>query len=232
MVRRSGRVNEDYGPVTPHRSGCYIQVTVRRIGGGPHRAGAVGVRLPPKRRGSISGPVGSLHSIAIAAAVVGALVPAAPLAAPAPARPPTLQAVVDCRKIEDGGARLACYDAAVASMTRAEESGDLVAIDRSQRQAVRRQTFGFALPTLAIFDRGEKPAELNRVQETLASAWKNADGKWVFKLQSGAVWRQIDDWDLGSDPHPGSKITIKRASLGSYMLDVDSQPGLRVHRDE
>jgi len=153
-------------------------------------------------------------------------------AAPPPGRPPALQAVVDCSGIADGTARLACYDAAVAAMTKAEAAGDLVAIDRAQRRAVRRQAFGFSLPTLAIFDKGEKTEELNRFEDTLASATRNADGKWIVRLQSGAVWRQIDDNELSVDPRPGSKVLIRRFSLGSYMLDVDGQPGFRAHRDE
>jgi hypothetical protein len=151
--------------------------------------------------------------------------------APAPKRPEALQAVVDCRKIADNTQRLACFDAAVEKMTAAETSGDLVSLDREQRRTVRRQSFGFTLPSLTIFDRGEKAEEVDRLTATLASAAKNADGKWVFRLQDGAVWRQIDDYDLSRDPHPGSVIVIKRASLGSFMLDVDGQPGLRVHRD-
>ena len=73
---------------------------------------------------------------------------------------------------------------------------------------------------------------MNQVEEILASAHQDADGKWIFRLENGAVWRQIDDYALYKDPRPGAKITIERALLGSYKLSVDGQPGLRVHRDE
>jgi hypothetical protein len=46
------------------------------------------------------------------------------------------------------------------------------------------------------------------------------------------VWRQIDDEFLSRSPHPGSAIVIRKAMLGSYMLSVDGQPGVRAHRDE
>ena len=167
-------------------------------------------------------------SVAVAAAVFASQVAAA---TPALKRPPALQAVVDCGKIADDGARLKCFDAAVAKMTEAEKSGDLVAIDREQRRAVTRQAFGFTLPSLAVFDRGEKSDEADRLTETLAAAWHTPDGKWVFRLQNGAVWRQIDDNYLSRDPHPGSAIVIRRAMLGSYILNVDGQPALKVHRD-
>jgi hypothetical protein len=50
-------------------------------------------------------------------------------------------------------------------------------------------------------------------------------------MQDGAVWRQIDDEFLSRDPHPGSAVVIRKAMMGSFMLSVDKQPGVRAHRD-
>jgi len=169
--------------------------------------------------------------VSAAAGVLLALAAFDVAAGPAPPRPAAIQAVVDCRKLTDAGARLACYDTAVAAMTQAEDNGDLVSLDRAQRSVVRRQAFGLTLPSLSIFDRGERPEGLDRVEETLADATHDAEGKWVFRMQDGAVWRQIDDYDLSRAPHPGSAIVIKKAMLGSFMMNVDGQPALRVHRD-
>jgi hypothetical protein len=152
-------------------------------------------------------------------------------AKPAPTTAPAVQAVVDCRKIDDGVQRLACYDAATDALTKAQSSGDLVTLDREQRRAVRKQAFGFTLPSLAMFDVGEKSEEADSIDETLASARQDAQGKWIFVMQDGAVWRQIDDEFLSRDPHSGSAIVIRRAIMGSYMLSVDKQPGVRAHRD-
>jgi hypothetical protein len=147
----------------------------------------------------------------------------------APVRAPAVQAVVDCRTIADGAQRLACYDAAVSALTAAEQSGDLVSLDRRQRTAVRRQAFGLTLPTLSMFDRGEN--DVDQVDETAASARQDAQGRWTIVMQDGAVWRQIDDETLSRDPRNGSKIVIRKAMLGSFMLSVDGQPGIRAHRD-
>ena len=165
------------------------------------------------------------------AAIVGAAWSAAE-AKPqeAPTRAAVVQAVVDCRKIDDPTQRLACYDNAVAAMSNAETSGDLVTLDRKQRQAVRKQAFGFTLPTLSMFDTGEK--EVDRIDDTLANASQDANGRWIFHMEDGAVWRQIDDEFLSRRPHQGSAIVIRRAMLGSYMLSVDGQPGVRAHRDQ
>jgi hypothetical protein len=169
--------------------------------------------------------------LAAAAASIAAALPAAAIAAPhaPPQRAPAVQAVMDCRKLADDAQRLACFDAATASLAKAEESGDLVSIDRAQRNQVRRQAFGFTLPSIELFDRGE--GQLQSVKETLASARQNAQGRWTFVMQDGQVWRQIDDEFLSRNPHAGSAIEISRAMLGSFMLSVDGQPGVRAHRD-
>ncbi|MGI9169050.1 MAG: hypothetical protein ACR2FH_02570 [Caulobacteraceae bacterium] len=146
-------------------------------------------------------------------------------------RPPAVQSVLDCRKIDDGAGRLACFDAAVAAMERAESSGDLVTVDRAQRRAARHQAFGLALPSLAFLDRGEKPEEVNRITARVVGASFNPYGKLIVKLDDGAVWRQIDDNAVDRPPHTGSTAEIRRASLGSYTMKPDGQFAIRVHRD-
>lgn len=148
-----------------------------------------------------------------------------------PDNPPALQRVVDCRQIADPTQRLACFDAAVDAMEKAQASGDLVAVDKAQRQQVRRQAFGFSLPSLTIFDKGEKPAEVNRLEVVIKSAHQESLGKWVFEMEDGAVWRQIDSNELARDPRPGLKAEIRRASLGSFMLAIPGEGFIRVKRD-
>jgi hypothetical protein len=148
-----------------------------------------------------------------------------------PTRAPAMQSVLACKAITDGPQRLACFDAAVDAMAKAEQSGDLVTIDRAQRRAVRRQAFGLTLPSLAMFDKGEKPEEANRIAVIVAQASRTAAGKWVIVLEDGAVWRQIDDEPLEPAPRPGQKAVIRRAALGSYMMRLEGQSSIRVHRD-
>lgn len=167
----------------------------------------------------------------LAAVAVLAIAPSALAAEPPPRTSPLVQSVVECRAIADAGQRLACFDAAVAKMAEAEGKGDLVTLDREQRRDVRRQAFGLTLPSLSIFDRGEKPEEADRATFTVKQAWRGKDGKWVFRLETGAVWRQIDDNYLTHDPHDGSVADIRKAALGSFVMKVDGQLALRVHRD-
>ena len=48
----------------------------------------------------------------------------------------------------------------------------------------------------------------------------------------GAVWVQIDNEVLAPRPKAGSKLEIKRAALGSYVMKVDGHRPIRVRRSE
>jgi len=153
-------------------------------------------------------------------------------------RAQVLQAVVDCRPLTDANARLACYDAATARLDEAEASGQLVVVDKEQARQVRREVFGLQLPSLDIFSQaanhsaGAGPSDdINRLTGTVKSVSRHADGKWVVELDTGAVWRQIDATEIDANPHPGSKVEIRRAALGSFFMKLDGQTAMRAHRD-
>jgi len=148
------------------------------------------------------------------------------------AAPKAVQAAVDCRKLADDKARLACYDSAVDALGRQLAQGEVVAVDRTQVQQVRRQAFGFTLPSLNLFDRSGKAEEMSEVVLAVESARRMGDGKWLLRLEGGQVWRQIDTGDFSRDPKPGAQATIKKAMLGSYMMMIGGHSPVRVHRDQ
>jgi hypothetical protein len=150
----------------------------------------------------------------------------------ASAASPVIQAVLDCRQAKAADARLACYDTAVARLAQALGDGDLVSFDRAQRREVRRQAFGFNMPSLSVFDRGERPEEADSLTTRVQSASRKADGRWVIVLDGGQVWRQTDSMSLARPPRPGSAAVIQRASLGSFMISIDGHPGFRARRDD
>jgi len=161
------------------------------------------------------------------------IVGSAAAAEPAGKPPPGVQATIDCRKIGDGAQRLACYDAAVDDLGRQLAAGQVVAVDRAQVREVRKQAFGFTLPSLSLFNRaGDKPEDVDEVELAVDSARRSADGKWLIRLEGGQVWRQIDTGDFSREPKPGSRARIKKAMLGSYMMMVGGKMPVRVHRDE
>lgn len=147
------------------------------------------------------------------------------------AKAAAFQAVLDCRAIGDSAQRLACYDAAAAKMGEAETRGDIVVIDRAQASAAHRDAFGLHVPSLSFVTRALKPEEVDRVDGVVDSARADVNSRWTLKLKDGAVWRQISG-DLARPPHAGSKVQIRKGSLGSFLMNIDGQPSIKVHRDE
>ncbi len=145
------------------------------------------------------------------------------------ARTAMFQNLVDCKTKTDSAARLACYDAAVATLDVAEKKGDIVVVDRDQARAARNQAFGFALPSLAMFERGEKPEELDRVSTTVVKASRQGDGMWLIELEGGAVWVQNDSEVLTRAPKAGSKAEVRKAAMG-YFMKLDGQRAIRARR--
>ena len=170
-----------------------------------------------------------LAILVIAALALGA---SASLAtAPKPlASPAVVQALLDCGKIADNGERLACYDKAAAALQSATASGDLVAIDREQRRAARRQSFGFALPSLSFLDRGEKEGPASHVTATVEEANQDPTDRWVIRLDDGAVWEQTEPEALGRRPHKGSTVVISRGAMGGFFMTIDGEGAGKAKR--
>jgi hypothetical protein len=173
--------------------------------------------------------------LGVAALILGGAAAVAPPAVAQPkgeARAALLTKLVDCRKLTDNAARLACYDAATAALDQAEQKGDVVVIDRDKAREVRKQAFGFTLPSISIFEKGEAKEDVENMTGVVASAHVNSQGQWVVKLQDGAVWQQVDNNELFKTPKDGMPVKIRKASLGSYLMIIDNQRAVRAHRVE
>lgn len=150
-------------------------------------------------------------------------------AEPKPDRASVLAAVVDCRKVTEPTARLACYDQATAEFDRAERAGEVAVVDRGQAKVLRKQAFGFDL-SLSFFNRGSKEDAIDRVTLTLDHSSLDRDGRWRFTTTEGAVWQQTDEERVSPEPHKGSQLAVRRAALGSYFCNVDGQRAVRCQR--
>lgn len=136
-----------------------------------------------------------------------------------------------CRNVANDEARLACFDTAAAALDQGEKSGEVIIIERSQVQAARRDLFGFNMPSLPnLFSRGEADDAVNSIETALTRATQSADGKWVFQLENGAEWRQIDSMPVRFRNRPGEAVAVRNATLGSYLLTVGSSRAVRVRR--
>ncbi|MEH0197084.1 hypothetical protein V7S57_16525 [Caulobacter sp. CCNWLY153] len=164
----------------------------------------------------------------LALLVLGTL-PAAALAGPA--GPTALDAVTACRAIPEAEARLACYDKAAGALVAADAAGDIVVLDRQKVESVKREAFGFNLPKLDLFGgKGEKAEALDRVEGVAKQTWQNGTGGWTIVLEDGAKWDQVGRDPVRRAPKPGSKIAIRKASMGSFFLNIDGQTAIRARR--
>jgi hypothetical protein len=150
---------------------------------------------------------------------------------PARQRPEAFEAVMRCRAIAGEAERLRCFDAAAAAMDRAVENRDLVVVDRQQMRETRRRLFGIEVPRLNLFGGGEdRKDEVSELDGIVRSAVENGNGRWVVVLEDGGIWVQVDDNVIAIGPRAGNKVVVRRGALGSYMMRVNGQPGVRVRR--
>jgi len=152
------------------------------------------------------------------------------VAAPALAqeRSKRLAAVVDCRKIADSTERLACYDKAVADLDSAEKSREVVVVDKEQVTEARRGLFGLSLPRIRLFDSSNEP-DIDEVETSVVAITKNGNGQVSFTVEDGAHWVQTDDRTV-VNVRAGTKVTLKRAAMGSYFAKFQGSISVRVKR--
>ena len=168
-------------------------------------------------------------TIALAVASTGALAQKKDKDAPNPA-PAVYQAVIDCGAIADPQARLACFDGAVAALNAATRDRQLVVVDRSTMREARRGIFGLSLPKLKLFggDDDDDSEQVTSIDSTISGLRMAKDGMPIFVLEDGARWKQTEGRNVYAKA--GQPIHIKRAAIGSYMANVNKQPGVRVVR--
>lgn len=148
-------------------------------------------------------------------------------------RPVLFQKLIDCRTIADGTARLACYDAQVASLDEAESRNEVVVLDKAQAKKAHKGLFGLNLPDLGLFGgskAGQPVEQLDEIESVIRSASTNANGKWVLIIEDGAKWVQADT-DSPRTPKAGMPIRIRRAALGSFFANIAGRPAIRVRRE-
>ena len=146
------------------------------------------------------------------------------------ARPEAFEALVRCRAIAEDSARLRCFDEAAANMEAAAERRDLVVVDRAQVRENRRRLFGLPLPSLGGVFGSDEEDEVRSIESTVASASQIDYGRWVVRLEDGSTWVQTDNEIIAGRPRPGQPVRVNRAAMGTYMMRVNGQPGVRVRR--
>ncbi len=150
-----------------------------------------------------------------------------------------LSVLYTCSEISDPVKRLACFDRSVAGLRTAEQNKEVVAIDAKVARKIKREAFGFNLPSLskiglpkiALPSLGKKD-EADMLVADVQSVRKSGR-KYVITLKNGQVWRQVGG-RLTYVPKGDLKATIKPKSVGSFVLSLNNGKttvrGLRVRR--
>ena len=138
-----------------------------------------------------------------------------------------LAAVLACRAIESPPARLACYDRATAALRTVAAK---TAPPRA-RPLNPRKTFG--LPEAVVAEKevaaGVRAPPVARLRTNIAGLSRTGDGRIVFRLSNGQVWRELLP---GSDllVRVGDPVVISRGWLGSYWLKLANGEDCKVDR--
>ena len=146
------------------------------------------------------------------------------------APPPQVNALLACRSVTDSAERLACYDKAAAGISEAVAKKDIVVYDREAVRKTKRGLFGFSLPNLGIFGDDSDEVEVKQIDGEIVSTARNADGGYIFRLADGSRWSQMDGKPIALPPEHGDKVVVRKGMLGSYILSVAKQPGVKVKR--
>jgi len=155
-----------------------------------------------------------------------------------PATPDVLSQLYKCKQLTDDAARLACYDTGVGRVEQAQETGELVAIDRQAAEEIKRESFGFKIPSLPkigfpSFGNDDDKADTTTILK-LARTRKKARGDYYFYTENGQIWEQVDGAGLRRPPRgDDNTLHIRKAAIGSFLAQVNGTgPGIRVRRIE
>ena len=107
---------------------------------------------------------------------------------------------------------------------------DLVVFDRESVRKTKRGLFGFGIPNLGIFGDDDNEVEIKQIDGEIVSTAFNADGGYIFRLADGSRWTQMDGKPIALPPQSGDKVVVKKGALGSYIMSVARQPGVKVKR--
>lgn len=147
-----------------------------------------------------------------------------------------------CAGIASRDARLACYDALAHRVADTVPAGAATARAPNAPVTVAAPPVAAAAPAAPAAAADDDPNSfgLSAVQRHVAvvgpkqesaritSLSTNQTGRSVIVLDNGQTWTVLDDDGFLSN---NDQVTIKRASLGSYLMMTPSHHQYRVHRD-
>ncbi len=165
-----------------------------------------------------------------AAALLLATTPAVAKDDPVPS--PLIAALEKCLAIAGDAERLACTDVAARKLVAASRAREVVVVDREEMKKTRKSLFGFALPRIALFGKGgpDDVEEVAKVDMKVTRVTPLGYGKYSFTMEDGARWNTTEGWQGSPQPKSGDMLTIKRATMGSFMISLKGGRSARAMR--
>ena len=184
------------------------------------------------------------NALAIAA-MASCIVPLCRAASP----PPVPESLLACRKLEDDGERVRCYDAQIAKLIAPTVApGPPPPHATATAPAPASPTPAHAAPTTpppaaARFGAETLPPtahpqtqhQESALLSTITALRKTASGTYAVSLANGQIWRQEESSQLAQFFHVGDEVRIERAALGSYHMSTSrtgSKNWVRVTRTQ
>ena len=152
-------------------------------------------------------------------------------------RDAVLNILVECAKIDDPTARLACYDnnmTRVGATARTTVPGQVSGVTGSGAPIETQGSQGFGAEDVRADSpqRFARPAgQVDEIHPRVASISPREPGIYLVTLDDGAQWLFAEG--VSSQfrlPGRGDEIEIERGSLGSFLMRVDGQPPVPVRR--
>jgi hypothetical protein len=139
--------------------------------------------------------------------------------------------LIECAKIDDATARLACYDNNVRNL-------DPTAFRAAPRGAsggapAAQGPQGFGLDSVRVREQRFEPVPSaeRQVQTTVSAAREREPGIYLVTLDDGAQWVFTEGVTFGfRPPRRGQTIQIERGALGSFLMRIDDQEPVPVRR--
>jgi hypothetical protein len=147
-------------------------------------------------------------------------------AVPVPAAQSTAN-VLACADIVDSGARLECFDrsAATARSARTPAPAPVTPPQPAPQPPVSEAPVSTDSPASSFgaegLKRNKPAADEATLQSRIAETRRSGGGLYLITLENGQIWRH-ETGSMAPYLLAGEAVTIRKASLGSYRLTLDS----------
>ena len=142
---------------------------------------------------------------------------------------PTWNLVKNCQKIQKDKQRLACYDTIAHSLK--TDDGTTSNTDKTSPEIDGKHITDFGLTDLKKQKEQNNPVKPKDLTFKLINTKRRHNQKYRFYLENGQIWEQKDDSRIFVPKNGENTVTIKKKSLGSFMLRANNKGrSVRVNR--